>query len=401
MLTVAIFFDYHISDKCFFIDTKTEKGGGKTMKKFRGIRGLVVLSSMLVLMTACSGGEAKKEEKKEAKAQTSKVELRIENGSYIVPDGKKVDDTNGFLALDIKIKNKSKDELAVSSSDFALYDEEGKKVSSERIYDSNNNFKVMGSESLSEDKSFTEPLVFEVKKDAKYDLHYKPSSFSEDGKDEGVELSLNTKDYQDESKAVQALTDQYVTKVFYGSDEVSEENKKAAGKLELANDIEQERKTFREEGINALKDVFSNYEPSTAELEKVIDQIQKTNTEKGKVTYNFKEFFPESAVIYVRPEMVLLDDVDTKAIVEKFVEENKGKYTDYTSVRRDAEKFLLQELPAKINETPVNTDENMNGEGYQVKLEKKDGKWEINSANESRNYYFKSMKETFRGGLND
>lgn len=371
------------------------------MKKFRGIRGLVVLGSMLVLMTACSGGEAKKEEKKEAKAQTSKVELRVENGSYIVPDGKKVDDTNGFLALDIKIKNKSKDELAVSSSDFALYDEEGKKVSSERIYDSNNNFKVMGSESLSEDKSFTEPLVFEVKKDAKYDLHYEPSSFSEDGKDKGVELSLNTKDYQDESKAVQALTDQYVTKVFYGSDEVSEENKKAAGKLELANDIEQERKTFREEGINALKDVFSNYEPSTAELEKVIDQIQKTNTEKGKVTYNFKEFFPESAVIYVRPEMVLLDDVDTKAIVEKFVEENKGKYTDYTSVRRDAEKFLLQELPAKINETPVNTDENMNGEGYQVKLEKKDGKWEINSANESRNYYFKSMKETFRGGLND
>jgi hypothetical protein len=35
-------------------------------------------------------------------------------------------------------------------------------------------------------------------------------------------------------------------------------------------------------------------------------------------------------------------------------------------------KYLLQELPGKINEAPINTDENMNGEGYQVKLEKKD-----------------------------
>lgn len=374
------------------------------MKRFRVFSGLVLLSSLLLTMTACSGGgggESKKAKEKENTAQTSKVELSVEGGSYIIPDGEKVDDETGFLALDIKVKNKSKDKLDVSSNDFALYDEEGKKVSSEHVYDSNDHFKVMSSESLSEDKSFTEPLVFEVKKAAEYELHYKPMAYSDDEKDEGVELKLDTKQYSDDTKAVQALTSQYITKVFYGSDELKEEDQKAAGKLELANDVEQESKTFKEEGINALKDSFSNYEPSTAELEKVITQIQKTNAEKGNVTYTFKEFFPESAVLYVRPELVLLDDVDTKAITEKFVEENKGKYTDYTSVRRDAEKYLLQELPAKINETPVNTDENMNGEGYQVKLEKKDGKWEIHSANESRNYYFKSMKETFRGGLND
>lgn len=372
------------------------------MKKFRVFSGLILLSSLLLTMTACSGGSGeKKEDKKENAAQTSKVELSVEGGSYIIPNDEKIDDENGFLALDIKIKNKSKDKLDVSSNDFALYDEDGKKVSSEHVYDSNDNFKVMSSESLSEDKSFTEPLVFEVNKNAKYELHYKPMYYSDEEKDEGVELKLNTKDYTDDTKAVQALMSQYITKVFYGSDEVKEEDKKAAGKLELANDTDQESKTFKEDSINALKDSFSNYEPSTAELEKVITQIQKTNAEKGKVTYTFKEFFPDSAVIYVRPELVLLDDVDTKAITEKFVEDNKGKYSDYTSARRDAEKYLLQELPTKITEAPLNTDKNMNGEGYQVKLEKKDGKWEINSANESRNYYFKSMKETFRGGLND
>lgn len=372
------------------------------MKKFRGISRVILLSSLLLTMTACSGGgETKKAAEKDTKAESSKVEMSVEGGSYIIPDGEKVDDENGFLALDIKVKNKSKDKLDVSSNDFALYDEEGKKVSSEHVYDSNDNFKVMSSESLSEDKSFTEPLVFEVKKDAEYELHYKPMYYSDEEKDEGIELKLNTKKYSDDTKAVQALASQYVTKVFYGSDEMKDEDKKAAGKLELANDLEAESKTFKEEGINILKDEFSDYEPSTAELEKVITQIQQTNAEKGKVTYGFKEFFPESAVIYVRPEMVFLDDVDTESITDKFVEENKGKYSDYSSVQRDAEKYLLQELPAKINEAPINTDDNMNGEGYQVKLEKKDGKWEINSANESRNYYFKSMKAAFRGGLND
>ena len=372
------------------------------MKKIRGFSGLILLSSLLVTLTACSGGgDTKKANEKENTAQTSKVEMSIEGGSYIIPDGKKVDDETGFLALDIKVKNKSKEKLDVSSNDFALYDEDGKKVSSEHVYDSNDNFKVMSNESLSEDKSFTEPLVFEVKKDAKYDLHYEAMYYSEDEKDESIELKLDTKKYNDDTKAVQALVSQYITKVFYNSDEVKEEDKKAAGKLELANDLEAESKTFKEDSVNSLKEDFTNYDPSTAELEKVITQLQQTNAEKGKVTYSFKEFFPESAVIYVRPEMVFLDDVDTESIIDKFVEENKGKYTDYTSVRRDAEKYLLQELPGKINEAPINTDENMNGVGYQVKLEKKDGKWEINSANESRNYHFKSMKEAFRGGLND
>lgn len=49
------------------------------MKKFRVIGGLILLSSLLVTMTACSGGgETKKAEKKENTAQTSKVEMSVE-----------------------------------------------------------------------------------------------------------------------------------------------------------------------------------------------------------------------------------------------------------------------------------------------------------------------------------
>lgn len=50
---------------------------------------------------------------------------------------------------------------------------------------------------------------------------------------------------------------------------MKEEDKKAAGKLELANDLEAESKTFKEDSVNSLKEDFTNYDPSTAELERL------------------------------------------------------------------------------------------------------------------------------------
>ncbi|GCF95770.1 hypothetical protein NRIC_36610 [Enterococcus florum] len=379
------------------------------MKKWKVFVRFAVLSSALLMVSGCSGGNTKKAaEKKSTAAESSKVELSVEGGTYIIPDGEKVEDSSGFLALDIKVKNKSDDKLDISPEDFALYDEEGNKVSSERVYDSNDKFKVMSYESVSQDKSFTAPLVFEVDKEAEYELHYKPTYYSEDEKDEGIELKLNAKKYSDETKEVEALVEQYISTVFYGDEEKKEDTEKdeekkdeKEPKVELANDLEKEKQEFKEGSIELLKEDFSRYEPSSAEVEKVITEIQTTNREKAKVTYAFKEFFPETATIYVRPEVILLEKVDTEAIMETFVEENKGKYSDYSSVYRDAEKYLLQELPTKIKEAAIATESNMDGEGYQVKLEKKDGKWEVHSENESRNYDFNSMRSTFRGGLDD
>ena len=51
------------------------------MKKIRGFSGLILLSSLLVTLTACSGGgDTKKANEKENTAQTSKVEMSIEGG---------------------------------------------------------------------------------------------------------------------------------------------------------------------------------------------------------------------------------------------------------------------------------------------------------------------------------
>ncbi|MGL9727241.1 DUF4352 domain-containing protein [Enterococcus sp. DIV0756] len=369
------------------------------MNKGRIFSGLVILSSMLILLTACSSnsGETKKVEKEPDAGQNSKVAVSIEDGTYIIPDGETVDEDTGFLALAIKVKNKTDKNLDVTSSDFSLYDEDGEKVSSEHVYDSQGKFKLLSSESLSEGKSFTKPLVFKVAKAAEYELHYEPV-YSSDEEEKGIELKIATEDYPDDAKAVEGLMDQYIETVFYNSDPEESEEK---SKLELSNDLDEERKAFKEEAINLLKKGFPKHNVSTEEAETFISQVQASNREKAKVSYRFKEFFPETASLYVRPETVLLKKEDKDAIVKQFTEENKGKFSDYATAQREAEKYLVQELPAKIKEITISTDEDMTGEGYRVNLEKKDGKWTINSANDSQNYTFKSLKDTFRCGLHE
>lgn len=354
-----------------------------------------MLSSILLIISACSKNDTDNGEAKPETVKNSNVELRIDSGNYVIPDGESVEEDNGFLALNVQVKNKTDDKLNVSVSDFALYGEDGEKVSSERVYDSEGDFKVMGSETLSEDKSFTGSLVFEVEKDGKYELHYRPSLVSdEDGKEE-IELKVDAKKYKDESEDVENLVKEYVAAVFYDSEEESQ------SKLKLSNDLEEERKTFKEDGIKRLQDSFNGYDVPISEAEKIVAQFQASNKEKAKVTYKYKQFFPEAATIYVHPEVVLLDTIDKEALLERFVTENEGKYSSYSDAQREGEKYIVQNLPEKIKETPISTDENMDGEGYRVKLVKKNGEWELDSSKDSKNYTFNSLKANFRGGLKD
>lgn len=375
------------------IDTKRELSQMKKMMK------VLLVSSLLLMVSACSTKEKAATETKEESAKSSLVELSVEDGAYIVPMDKKADGDVKYLSLNVKVTNKSDKKLDVAPDDFALYDEEGKKSSTEDIYSSNDQFKSMSYESLSEDKSLTEPIVFQVTKGKKYELHYKPTilDFS-DGEDEskeaGVELKIDQTKYKDETEEVEKLANYYVQTVFLGAEDKEDE------KLELGNDLAKEKQTFKDTSINCLKNEFEYYQPSTPELEKVITELQNTNKNKGKVTYTFNEFYPDFASIYVRPEVALFDNVDMEAIGEQFANENAGKYEEYDdNLERDAEKYILQELPGKIGSTPINTDPDMDGEGYKIDLEKKDGKWQVKSDKSSSNYNFESLTQTYRGGL--
>ena len=106
---------------------------------------------------------------------------------------------------------------------------------------------------------------------------------------------------------------------------------------------------------------------------------------------------PDYAVIYVRPETIDLDTFNVHELSRKFYEENKGKYSNYSEAMKAGEKYILENAPSQFDSTPLDTSDNMQKEGYEIKMTKKDGKWTIDTS--SNNYNLKDMARTFRGGI--
>lgn len=389
------------------------------MKKW--VSGLVLLSSVVVLGACTSGSGNSTSESSEA-AASKDASIEIEEGSYVIPEGKTPKEEEGYLALSVTIKNNTEDKMSISPDDIALYDQDDNKISSEMVYDSKNKFKTLDYSTLSGGKTLTGYVVFEVERDAEYELHYQPvlNDYSED-LDE-IEMKIDAADYQDISEEISNLVQGYTETVFMGmaadgktSDSESAEEQKETktsdkkarksaakkAKLSLENDLDEERENFDDAFFKAFKKEFSYYEPSDEELNKAIAAYQTANQEKANVTYTVEEMFPNSAIVAVNPETIHIEDVDMDAIINDFVEKNRDTYDtyDYEVIYGDAEKYLLEQMGSKFSETDISEPEYMSGNGFQILLTRKDDQWEIDSSNSNSNYQFKSIKEAFMGDL--
>lgn len=361
------------------------------MKKNIGkVLGLFFLCTILVL-SACSGGSTGKDGEKKDSASSKVAAIEIENGSYVVPEGESVTEDTGFLALNVKIKNMGKDTLSLSSDEINLYDEDDNKISQQRFYTTDTNFKELQFESISGGKSTNGYVIFKVDKDKKYELHYAPISYTDDKK-EDIQLDVNANDYEDKSSDVEKLAEEFVNEVFL--------NKKSEEKSEvLSNNLEEEHAAFNKTFAQSLGKDFYYYKPSEAELMTAIDAFEVANGKKAKITYSIKEFYPDSATVYVKPETIHFDSLDTEAIINDFVDKNEDKYSDYEKAESDAEKYLLEQLPTKYEAASVSTNDSSSGEGYELHLTKKDDKWTIDTTDGSNNYTFKYLKQAFMGDL--
>ena len=223
-----------------------------------------------------------------------------------------------------------------------------------------------------------------------------------------ISIKVDPKKYKDTTGDVKDLTEQYINTVFLNKTDDkaaktndSKDDKKADSKdtATLSNNLTEEHDAFNKEFATALGDQFNNYQASEAELMKPIEAFEAANAKKAKITYTIKQYLPEAATIYVKPETIKFDDLDTDSIVNDFVNKNEAKYTDYDKAQRDAEKYLLEQLPTKFDSATVSASDSSNGEGYEVNLKKEDGKWTVDSSDNSDNYDFDSLKQDFRGEL--
>ena len=379
-------------------------------------------------------------------ASNSNFEVSVKDGMYVLP--KDEDSNSHYLALQVEIKNNRDKQFSFTSQDIALYNEKDEKVEPIQIYESDSKTKFMSyGDSLSKGKSVAGYVVYEVDKDAKYELHFAPSFYddvkeNQKGKND-VAIKVDPSQYEDTIEEAKEAMKKYVDAVYLDgentggasnvsftndktqivaledkksdnkkSDDKKSEEKKNDNKSEdkksddkkssndsdvITNDVKADREEFIKKFIESFGKGFYNYKPSDSELRTFAEAYIKANAKRAKVDYKVKTYLPDYAVIYVRPETIDLDNLNVHELSRKFYEENKGKYSSYSEAMKAGEKYILENAPSQFDSTPLDTSDNMQKEGYEIKMTKKDGKWTIDTS--SKNYNLKDMARTFRGGI--
>ena len=370
-------------------------------------------------------------------ASNSNFEVSVKDGMYVLP--KDEDSNSHYLALQVEIKNNRDKQFSFTSQDIALYNEKDEKVEPIQIYESDSKTKFMSyGDSLSKGKSVAGYVVYEVNKDAKYELHFAPSFYDDvkenkKGKND-VAIKVDPSQYEDTIDEAKEAMKNYVDAVYLDgentggasnvsftndktqivaledkksddkksddkkSDDKKSDDKKSSRSSDLiTNDVKADREEFIKKFIESFGKGFYNYKPSDSELRTFAEAYIKANAKRAKVDYKVKTYLPDYAVIYVRPETIDLDNLNVHELSRKFYDENKGKYSSYSEAMKAGEKYILENAPSQFDSTPLDTSDNMKKEGYEIKMTKKDGKWTIDTS--SKNYSLKDMARTFRGGI--
>lgn len=384
-------------------------------------------------------------------ASNSNFEVSVKDGMYVLP--KDEDSNSHYLALQVEIKNNRDKQFSFTSHDITLYNEKDEKVEPIQIYESDSKTKFMSyGDSISKGKSVAGYVVYEVDKDAKYELHFAPSFYddvkeNQKGKND-VAIKVDPSQYEDNIDEAKEAMKKYVDAVYLDgentggasnvsftndktqivaledkksdnkksddkkSDDKKSEEKKDDKKSEdkksddkkssndsdvITNDVKADREEFIKKFIESFGKGFYNYKPSDSELRTFAEAYIKANAKRAKVDYKVKTYLPDYAVIYVRPETIDLDNLNVYELSRKFYDENKGKYSSYSEAMKAGEKYILENAPSQFDSTPLDTSDNMQKEGYEIKMTKKDGKWTIDTS--SKNYNLKDMARTFRGGI--
>ena len=384
-------------------------------------------------------------------ASNSNFEVSVKDGMYVLP--KDEDSNSHYLALQVEIKNNRDKQFSFTSQDIALYNEKDEKVEPIQIYESDSKTKFMSyGDSISKGKSVAGYVVYEVDKDAKYELHFAPSFYddvkeNQKGKND-VAIKVDPSQYEDTIDAAKEAMKKYVDAVYLDgentggasnvsftndktqivaledkksdnkksddkksdekkddkksddkkSDDKKSDDKKSSNDSDvITNDVKADREEFIKKFIESFGKGFYNYKPSDSELRTFAEAYIKANAKRAKVDYKVKTYLPDYAVVYVRPETIDLDNLNVYELSRKFYDENKGKYSSYSEAMKAGEKYILENAPSQFDSTPLDTSDNMQKEGYEIKMTKKDGKWTIDTS--SKNYNLKDMARTFRGGI--
>lgn len=274
-------------------------------------------------------------------------------------------------------------------NDIAIRDKDNNVIKPQNVYTDDSKFNQLTYSSLSPTKAIKGYVVFDVKKNSKYELELKLTDVEENN--DVARTEIDTSNYKDYGEVVKKVTDSYIKQVFL-SIKLDQKDKNLKNDVSIAKD--EFKKQFMDVLNNSL-DSFEFYEPSVEELNKIMNSFIKNNSERSKVEYFVKELTPNTSKILVKPELLSFNGIDEKKIMDSFVSNNLNTTDDYEKLQKEAEKHMIQSIPDNLNQASIEPPEYMPKDGYEIVLNKKENKWEIDTSKSSDNYDFELLEAAF------
>ncbi|QIW50627.1 DUF5105 domain-containing protein [Lactococcus raffinolactis] len=359
------------------------------MKKKIGIIALALTSALL--LTGCGGSGAKKDDAKTSAAKAAGLEVNLKKGYYALSDKKETSDDTAYIALEVNIKNTSDKKIFLSQENFAMYQKgDDEKIKPERTYDfaTSYDYKDTLFTELSEGKSATGTLVFEVKKGKTYQLAVSKTSLSVTQKAEDVEIPVDLKKYDktksDFTQAEDALA-AYIDVVFLNKTNDAYDKLVSTNKDEA---IETAKKAF----VKDFKDSFMDFRPSDEQASAAYNQFREVQAKRSSYKLTTVVFYDSKALVNVKLEALSRNNI--RKIVSDYETAYLDATDDYDYKKAEEDAFN------KYKEILDKSDLVESSDKLNISMTKKDGKWDIKMKNVdgSQNEY---LLESYIGHVMD
>lgn len=320
------------------------------------------------------------------------AEVKVSSGTYVVEDDKTPQNGHGYLALKVNVKNTTGQTIDISSDDFKLKQGD-KTISPESLYiDGMHN---ITSEKLDKDDSTSGYVYFKVNKKDKYDLKFSPEA-DDSEKDDNLKATTSKVDaskYKDPGESAKKAAKDYVKAVFLN-------DKKAQDNNNLANNVKEDEKDYQKDFKKGLIGDLDEGKVSDQQADKVFQDYVTDGAKRDTITYKVREADANNATIEIVAKNVNIGDMDFDQLSSNFEKDFMNKHKNDDDINEDeveseAAKYVLDKLPGMISKAEVSTDDDS---GYQLKLTKKDGKWEVMTTG-SDSYGYTSLRNQFLAGL--
>ncbi|MCY7185547.1 DUF4352 domain-containing protein [Streptococcus gallolyticus] len=389
-------------------------GLSKTKKIIAGVAGVIVIGGVGFAIYQASTGTSVA-----SAISGSPLKITVNSADVIIPEDSEKGTT--YVAYNVTFENKGSDKIQINSSDVQLVDEDGETLSSEYVYASTNDFKVMdlAGASLGKGKKRTGYLVYKVdpKKSKDYSIEAECVVTGDDSYDrKEAEQSLAKVTVTDNRDEIEQLASDYINQVFLASQSTSigqstsvgvkasdtaqvtnlasKSDKKKDNYFQLGNSIEADKELFVKRFKEELGSEFDYFTPSDSEMETFVNQYMEANAKRAQVSVSVEELYPTSAKIKVESKSIDIAKIDMNDLVDGYLEQATGKdFSSDEAVMQDAEKYVFASVPSHFDSTELATETDENS----ISLSLKDKKWSVDSSDKITNYGYSGLQKSMSG----